>query len=63
MRAVRVVEQSQVGDDDRIDAVLRGAVDGARPAAPGSGLRIGVEREQHLDVAGSNEQLISGSGS
>ena len=47
----RVTHQPGVGEDHRIHAEFRRAIDRAGPAAPGVGLRIGVERKQHAAAA------------
>ena len=46
-----VGHQPGVGEDQRVQAELGGAVDGLGPARPVAGLRVGVEREQDLAFA------------
>ena len=51
MRPMCVVEQAEIGDDDRVNALPGGEVHGARPARPARGLRVGVQRQQQLAAA------------
>jgi hypothetical protein len=46
-----VGHQARVGQDDRVDTEVGGPVDGAGPALPVVGLRVGVEGQQHLAAA------------
>ena len=51
MSRAGVAHQPGVGEDDRVDAERGRSVDGARPARVLAGLRVGVDREQHLRAA------------
>src|SRR5450631_104847 len=52
MGARGVIGDAHVGDDDRVDAELCGAVNGIAPRVELAGRRKGIDREQQLGLAG-----------
>ncbi|MPN15378.1 hypothetical protein SDC9_162710 [bioreactor metagenome] len=52
MFAGGVIEQADVGQDDCIDPLVDGAIDGGMPVGGASGLREGVDRHQHFAALG-----------
>ena len=51
MALAGVIEQPDIGQDDRIDAEIGGAIDGPEPVRLAPGLRKGVDRHQHMLAA------------